>query len=153
VRGAVVGVAVVGVATLVWGAAPLYWDGLIEGGAAGPVSGFVAIAVFFGVIAGVPAGLTHRLSARRRRAVPNSLPWVPSVVLVAVSVLPWWLLGVFASRWSYADHEPLPSSRVFEVCVAFLGYLAIAYLLYVALRGPARSSTPPTTPRPSQGNR
>jgi hypothetical protein len=137
VRAASVGLAVAGVAVLVWLAAPLRWDGLIEPGAGGPVSGMAFLAVLFGTVAGVACGLLGRRSVKAGQSASTGRRRAPVIAMLVVSAVALWPFGLFVARFSQADQEPFGSSRVLETSAAWLAYLAIAYLLYHVVSGQA----------------
>jgi hypothetical protein len=134
-RGVAMGVAAAGVAVLLWHATPIWWDGLVESGAEGPVSGMAFVALMFGTAAGVLAGL---LDNRRTRAGLESAGPSAVIAFVAVSLFALWPFGVLVSMFPRSDQAPTSSSRVFEACAVWLVYVALAYLLYWIVTGRAR---------------
>jgi hypothetical protein len=134
-RGVAMGVAAAGVAVLVWHATPIWWDGLVEPGAEGPVSGMAFVALMFATAAGVLAGL---LDNRRTRDGLESAGPSAVIAFLAVSLFALWPFGVLVSMFPGSDRAPTSSSRVFEACAVWLGYVALAYLLYWIVTGRAR---------------
>jgi hypothetical protein len=147
-RSAVMGVAAVGVVLLVWTASPIWWNGLVESGAEGPVSGMVFVALVFGTAAGVLAGLLGRLRVRAGHESTGPGAVIAFITASLVALLP---IGFFVTRFSASDHQRLPSSRVFEACVAWLVYVAFAYVLFGIVSG--RATRRARTGAPSPGKR
>jgi len=148
-RKAAMAVAAVGVAWLIWAATPIWWDGaLVESGAEGVVSGMAFVALVFGMTAGVLAGLLGRLWMR---AGHESTGPVAVIALIAVSLVALGGMGIFVIRLSVGAVAPLPSSRVFEACVAWLVYVALAYQLYRTVSD--RAFRQARTGAPSPGTR
>ena len=126
--------AAAGIAAIVWIAHPMRWDGFVESGAEGPVSGMAFVAVVLGTVAGVLAGL---LDHRRAKLGHGSAGPAAVIALLVVSLFALGPIGFFVSRLEDSDEFQLGSSRVLEACAAWLLYVAIAYLLHRVVSGRA----------------
>ena len=147
-RRAAIGVAAVGGLYLVWGTTPIRWDGVVDVRDGGAAALLATVAGIGGTAAGVLAGL---LDFRRVRLGHTSTGPAAVIAFLAVSPFALWPMSVLVARFDPSDHEPFESSRVFEVCVGWLVYVALAYLLYWIVSG--RAFRRARTDAPSPGKR
>ena len=137
---AALGVAVVGVAWLIYAAIPIRWDGhLAESSPEGPISGMACVVLVFGTTAGVLAGLLGRLWMR---AGHESTGAGAVIAFIAVSLVALGGMSIFVVDLMVGAVEPEPSSRVFEVCGAWLFYVAFAHHLFGVVSGRAARRAP-----------
>ena len=137
---AALGVAAVGVAWLIYAATPIRWDGhLVESAPEGIISGMACVTLVFGTTAGALAGLLGRLWMRagHESTGPGAV-----IAFVAVSVVALGGMSIFVVDLMVGAVEPQHSSRVFEVCGAWLFYVAFGYQLFGIVSGRAAGRAP-----------
>lgn len=130
------GVAAVGVAILSWFARPFQWDGLLDASDARIIWSVPTLALVFGTVAGALSGALDYRRVRAGRESPGS----PALIaLLAASFIALWPIAIFVSRpGGDPSSYTYGTSRLVEVCAAWLLYAACAYVIHKALTARAR---------------